>query len=182
MLSSEEARQIFDNAEQIYSAAAVSETVQKMAVDITETLSEQCPLVLSVMGGAVVFTGQLLPLLEFPLNFDYLHVSRYNDKLKGGRVNWKVEPHTNVKDRVVLVLDDILDEGITLLNIKDELKLMGARSIVTVVLFDKKINIKKSTRADFVGLAVPNKYVYGFGLDFKDRGRNLPNLYSFNEK
>ena len=59
---------------------------------------------------------------------------------------------------------------------------MGARSIVTVVLFDKKINIKKSTRADFVGLAVPNKYVYGFGLDFKDRGRNLPNLYSFNEK
>jgi len=79
-------------------------------------------------------------------------------------------------------MDDILDEGITLLNIKDELKLMGARSIVTAVLFDKKINKKKSTGADFVGLAVPNKYVYGFGLDFKGSGRNLPNLYSFNEK
>ena len=79
-------------------------------------------------------------------------------------------------------MDDILDEGITLLNINDELKLLGARSIVTAVLFDKKINKKKSMRADFVGLEVPNKYVYGFGLDFKGRGRNLPNLYSFNEK
>ena len=114
MLTSEEAGQILDSAEQIYSAAVVSETVQRMAADITASLSGQYPLVLSVMGGAVVFTGQLLPLLEFPLSFDYLHVSRYNDKTKGGEVDWKVVPHTSVKDRVVLVLDDILDEGITL--------------------------------------------------------------------
>ena len=80
------------------------------------------------------------------------------------------------------IIHNIENEIITNIDIKNEFKSIGARSIVTAVLFDKKINKEKSTRADFVGLEVPNNYVYGFGLDFKDGGRNLPNLYSFNEK
>ena len=181
MLSSEEAGQILDNAEQIYSAAAVSETVQKMAVDITDTLSEQYPLVLSVMGGAVVFTGQLLPLLEFPLSFDYLHVSRYNDKLKGGRVNWKVAPHTNVKDRVVLVLDDILDEGITLASIRERVMESGAKAFYSAVFANKDISKSKPIAADFVGVTLPDRYVFGFGMDIYGSWRNLPAIYAVKE-
>ena len=87
MLSSEEAKQILSTAEQIIPADVVSGIVKRMAQDITAALSDQYPLILSVMGGAVVFTGQLLPLLEFPLNFDYLHVSRYNND-DSGRGNY----------------------------------------------------------------------------------------------
>ena len=93
MLSYEEARATLAAAEQIISADVVSQIVKRMAKEITAELSHQYPLVLSVMGGAVVFTGQLLPLLEFPLTFDYLHVGRYNNELRGGEITWKVSPH-----------------------------------------------------------------------------------------
>ena len=79
MLSAEQAQRILNTAEQICSAAVVSEAVKRMAADITIAMSDQYPLVLSVMGGAVIFTGQLLPLLKFPLDFDYVHVSRYGN-------------------------------------------------------------------------------------------------------
>ena len=153
MLSSEEAGQILDNAEQIYSAADVSETVQKMALDITDTLSEQYPL----------------------------HVSRYNDKIKGGKVNWKVAPHTNVKDRVVLVLDDILDEGITLASIRERIMESGAKAFYSAVFANKDISKSKPITADFVGVTLPDRYVFGFGMDIYGSWRNLPAIYAVRE-
>lgn len=178
MLSSKEAEQILDTAELIYSAAVVSETVQRMAMDITDTLSGKCPLVLSVMGGAVVFTGQLLPLLRFPLNFDYLHVSRYNNKTRGEEVDWKVVPHTDIQDRVVLVLDDILDEGITLASIRERIMSSGAKAFYSAVFANKNIGKSKPISADFVGVTLPDRYVFGFGMDIYGSWRNLPAIYA----
>ncbi|TFH12518.1 MAG: hypoxanthine-guanine phosphoribosyltransferase [Nitrosomonadales bacterium] len=178
MLSSKEAEQILDTAELIYSAAVVSETVQRMAMDITDTLSGKCPLVLSVMGGAVVFTGQLLPLLRFPLNFDYLHVSRYNNKTRGDEVDWKVVPHTDIQDRVVLVLDDILDEGITLASIRERIMSSGAKAFYCAVFANKDIGKSKPISADFVGVTLPDRYVFGFGMDIYGSWRNLPAIYA----
>ena len=178
MLSSKEAGHILDTAEQIYSAAVVSETVKRMAADITVTLSEKYPLVLSVMGGAVVFTGQLLPLLKFPLNFDYLHVSRYNNKIQGEKVDWRVEPHANVEGRVVLVLDDILDKGITMASIRERIMGNGAKAFYSAVFADKDISKSKPIRADFVGVTLPDRYVFGFGMDIYGSWRNLPAIYA----
>jgi len=178
MLSSKEAGQILDTAEQIYSAEVVLETVKRMAADITVALSEKYPLVLSVMGGAVVFTGQLLPLLKFPLNFDYLHVSRYNNKTRGEKIDWKVAPHANVQDRVVLVLDDILDEGITLAAIRERIMDNGAKAFYSAVFADKDISKPKPIRADFVGVILPDRYVFGFGMDIHGSWRNLPAIYA----
>ena len=181
MLSSEEAKKIFGTAEQIFSADVVSQTVKRMAVDITTLLSHQYPLVLSIMGGAVVFTGQLLPLLEFPLNFDYLHVSRYDNKTHGGKINWKVSPRENVQNRVVLVLDDILDEGITLAAIRERVMNQGAAAFYSAVFADKDIGRSKPIRADFVGVVVPDRYVFGFGMDVRGVWRNLPAIYAVKE-
>lgn len=178
MLTSEEAGRILDTAEQIYSAAVVSETVKRMAAEITDILSGQHPLVLSVMGGAVVFTGQLLPLLKFPLSFDYLHVSRYHNKTFGGEVDWKVVPHTSVKDRTVLVLDDILDEGITLSSVRERILEKGAKTFYSAVFADKEISKSKPIKADFVGVTVPDRYVFGFGMDIYGSWRNLPAIYA----
>ena len=101
-----------------------------MAHAIRAATSEEFPLVLSVMGGAAVFTGMLLPHLDFPLEFDYIHLTRYRNTTKGGdKMQWRVAPAESVKDRVVLVLDDILDEGETMAAIRDRIMADGREAI-----------------------------------------------------
>jgi hypoxanthine phosphoribosyltransferase len=178
MLSRDEAWKILETAELVYSAARVSDALQRMAKGITEKLSETHPLVLSVMGGAVVFSGHLLPLLHFPLDFDCLYVTRYGDKTQGEEIRWRVKPGENVAGRVVLVLDDILDEGHTLAAVRDWLLEHRASAFYTAVLADKMIGREKPVRADFVGVTVPNRYVFGFGMDVRGAWRNLPAIYA----
>lgn len=181
MLPASEALHILDTAEEIHSAVVVSEAVKRVARDIDRALAGACPLVLSVMGGAVVFTGQLLPLLTFPLDFDYIHVSRYREDTTGGTIDWKVAPRQNVNGRVVLVVDDILDEGQTLAAVRDRVLEHGAQAFYSAVFADKLIGRPKPIRADFVGLTVPNRYVFGFGMDVRGVWRNLPAIYALKE-
>jgi hypoxanthine phosphoribosyltransferase len=130
------------------------------------------------MGGAVVFTGQLLPLLRFPLEFDYIHVTRYRGATQGGTIQWKVEPGKLLAGRAVLVLDDILDEGHTMAAIRDRILAAGATQFYSAVLADKAIGRDKPIRADFVGVSVPDRYVFGFGMDVEGAWRNLPAIYA----
>jgi hypoxanthine phosphoribosyltransferase len=133
------------------------------------------------MGGAVVFAGQLLPKLVFPLDFDYVQASRYGDAIRGGQIMWKVPPPANVKGRVVLVLDDILDEGITLAEIRRCVMELGAAECYSAVFVNKLIGRSKPVQADFVGLEVPDRYVFGFGMDVRGAWRNLPAIYALKE-
>ncbi|QEL56633.1 hypoxanthine-guanine phosphoribosyltransferase [Chromobacterium paludis] len=173
-----EARGLINSSDVLFSAEEVSAAVDRMAVEITEKLGEEYPLVLSVMGGAVVFTGQLLPRLAFPLDFDYVHVSRYGDKTHGGELVWKQAPKEDVRDRVVLVLDDILDEGHTMAAIRDKVMAMGAKAFYSGVFANKLISKEKPMQADFVGLDVPDRYVFGYGMDVRGAWRNLPAIYA----
>lgn len=165
-------------AEQICSAASVSAAVTRLAGEITAELGNKQPLVLCVMGGAVVFTGQLLPQLNFPLDFDYLHVSRYSNTTRGGELEWKVMPYENVTGRTVLVLDDILDEGHTLAAIRDKVLELGAAAFYGAVFAEKETGRPKPIAADFIGIKVPDRYVFGFGMDVRGAWRNLPAVYA----
>ncbi|MHB9117045.1 MAG: hypoxanthine-guanine phosphoribosyltransferase [Burkholderiales bacterium] len=178
MFSSSEAWSVLDSAEEVCSAPEVEQALGRVASEITNSLGDAYPLILSVMGGAVIFTGKLLPLLRFPLDFDYIHASRYGNATQGTALEWKVMPKENVKDRVVLVLDDILDEGHTLAAIREKVMGMGARSFHCAVFADKKIASAKPIQADFVGLSLPDRYVFGFGMDVKGAWRNLPAIYA----
>ncbi len=178
MLPPDEARRILETAERVCSAAEVSGAVQRIAAEIRERLSAANPLVLSVMGGAVVFTGQLLPLLDFPLDFDYIHVSRYHGDTSGGAIHWTVRPNSRVRGRAVLVLDDILDQGETLAEIRKRVMEMGAKSFYSAVFADKDLGRDKPIRPDFVGVTVPDRYVFGFGMDVRGGWRNLPEIYA----
>ncbi len=173
--------QILEAAELIHSAAAVDAAIERVAAEIAAKLKDQYPLVLSVMGGAVVFTGRILPLLDFPLDFDYIHASRYAADVSGGPVDWKVEPKGNVSGRVVLVLDDILDIGDTMLAIRQRILGLGAEAFYSAVLTDKKKDQAKPIYADFVGLSLPDRYVFGCGMDAHGIWRNLPAIYALNE-
>jgi len=174
--------QILESAELIHGAAAVDGAIARVAAQISAALRDQFPLVLSVMGGAVVFTGRILPLLDFPLDFDYIHASRYGGTTSGGAVDWKVEPKGNVAGRVVLVLDDILDIGDTMLAIRERVLRLGARAFYCAVLTDKQKGVAKPIRADFVGLELPDRYVFGCGMDAHGIWRNLPAIYALREE
>lgn len=177
-----EAQQLLDNAECVASADTVQTVLDRLGEEIARVLAEDFPLVLAVMGGAVVFAGQLLPRLGFPLEFDYLHVTRYRGKTSGGEVEWRVLPGQNVVGRSVLVLDDILDEGETLAAIRDKLLHMGAARVWSAVLTNKDNGLDKPVRADFVGLDVPDRYVFGCGMDAYGLWRNLPAIYALKDK
>jgi hypoxanthine phosphoribosyltransferase len=181
MLDNRQARALLEAAELIRSEAEVQAAVRRVAQAINMALSDQHPLVLSVMGGAVVFTGQLLPLLDFPLDFDYLHVSRYGNDKQGGELHWKVAPRENVAGRVVLVLDDILDEGETLNAIRQRVMELGATRFYSAVFADKMNGKDKPIRADFVGMELPDRFVFGFGMDIHGAWRNLPAIYAVKE-
>lgn len=181
MLSNSEARKTLAEAELIRSVDEVQAAVGRVAEAINATLADQHPLVLSVMGGAVVFTGQLLPMLDFPLDFDYLHVSRYGNDKQGGALHWKVAPRENVKGKVVLVVDDILDEGETLHAIRQRVMELGASSFYSAVFADKAKGKSKPIKADFVGMELPDRFVFGYGMDIHGAWRNLPAIYAVRE-
>lgn len=181
MLTNGQAASILKEAELIVSAEQVQSAVRRVAGEINATLADRHPLVLSVMGGAVVFTGQLLPMLDFPLDFDYLHVSRYGNEQHGGKLHWKVAPRENVKGKVVLVIDDILDEGETLHAIRERVLELGASEFYSAVFADKANGKAKPIRADFTGLELPDRFVFGFGMDIHGAWRNLPAIYAVKE-
>lgn len=182
MLSNSEAREVLRQAELICSADQVQAAVARVAQQVNAQFADTHPLVLSVMGGAVVFTGQLLPQLDFPLDFDYVHVSRYGNEKQGGKLHWKVEPRENVAGRVVLVVDDILDEGETLAAIRQRVLQLGAAKFYSAVFADKQTGKPKAMRADFTGLELPDRFVFGYGMDIHGAWRNLPAIYAMREE
>ena len=171
-------REVLKRAEVICDEATVARAVNDLAEGMTSVLQMAYPLVLSVMGGAVVFTGQLLPKLKFPLDFDYVHATRYHNQTSGGEVVWRHLPQDAVCGRTVLILDDILDEGHTLAAIKDRVLSLGAKQCYAGVLADKENGLDKPIQADFVGLTLPNRYVFGYGMDIHGAWRNLPAIYA----
>ncbi len=181
MLSSQQARDILQQADLLCTAEEVQAAVARVAREINSAMAGAHPLVLSVMGGAVVFTGQLLPLLDFPLDFDYVHVSRYGSKQQGGALHWKVEPRETVAGRAVLVVDDILDEGETLDAVKRRVMDQGATGFYCAVFADKLNGKNKPIQADFVGMELPDRFVFGFGMDIHGAWRNLPAIYAVKE-
>src|SRR3989338_4640777 len=176
--SIKQVREVLRDADLICSAEQVQAALQRVAQQINAALADKHQLVLSVMDGAVVFSGQLLPLLDFPLDFDYVHVSRYGDARHGGKMCWKVEPHENVRGRVVLVLDDILDEGYTLEALRRRVMELGASKFYSAVFADKRHGRAKPIHADFVGMELPDRFVFGYGMDIEGAWRNLPAVYA----
>jgi len=169
------------NSDQIASAEQVDAAVRRVAGEIEAKLGGSYPLVVAVMGGAVVFAGQLLPMLRFPLDFDYVHASRYGATTRGAGLEWRVSPPNLAKGRVVLVVDDILDHGETMAAIRARLLELGAEAVHCAVLVDKVIDRKKPIRADFVGLSIPDRFVFGCGMDAKGYWRNLPEIRAMKE-
>jgi hypoxanthine phosphoribosyltransferase len=176
-------RHIYQNAECLFTQDQVNAAIARMADEICGELQLRNPLVLCVMNGGVVLMGKLLPRLDFMLQVDYLHASRYRGQTEGDVLHWMRKPEIAVRDRTVLLVDDILDIGTTLAEVIRWCKSEGARDVYTAVLTEKLHDRRNppDLKADFVGLPLPDRYVFGYGMDYKDYLRNAPGIFAVNE-
>lgn len=171
-------QQLLELAQLIHPSEAVEKAITRLSIEVTEALADTCPIIVCVMGGGIVFAGQLLTQLKFALEIDYVHASRYQNKTVGKTLIWQALPKLDLTNRTVLLVDDILDEGITLLAIQEKCMELGAKNVFSAVLVEKKLNHIKPIEADFVGLEVPDQYVFGYGMDAYGWWRNLSAIYA----
>ena len=169
-------QELLTDSEVIYSPQEVSDAIHASALQISQDLQDKSPLVLTVMNGGLYFAGQLLPKLNFPLEQDYVQATRYQGGVEGKEIVWRAEPTDKIEGRVVLLLDDILDEGHTLVAIRDKCLALGALDVKIAVLTEKELSHSKPIKADYVGLTLPNRYVFGCGMDVYGWWRNLPEI------
>lgn len=173
-------RRIRDEAECLADGPTIDAAIGRMALDITNRLSNTDPLVLVVMNGGLILAGRLLPLFDFPLELSWLHATRYGHDCQGGKIEWHAPPNIDMHERTVLVVDDILDVGHTLLAITNRLLEQGASKVLTAVLVDKQHNRKAlpGLKADFTGLEFPDRFLFGSGMDYRGYWRNAVGIYA----
>ncbi len=169
------------DAREVVSAEEVATAVDRCALALTVALAEANPLLVCVMHGALPFTGALLPRLHFPLELTYVHVGRYGDETRGGEtLHWYAHPRASLEGRHVVLVDDILDQGVTLAELKAWALAEGASAVTVVVLVDKAIDGREDRpiQADIAALECEDLFLFGCGMDFKGYWRNLPAIYA----
>lgn len=176
-----EIKTIQETADLLFSEQEVEAALDKIAGQINHQLAELNPLLLCVINGGIVIAGKLVTRLTFPLTIDSINASRYQNQTTGGNLEWILKPSTPLKDRTILIVDDILDEGITLATIHDYCLEQGATAVYSAVLLDKILGHNKPISADFIGLEVENRYLFGYGMDYKGYLRNVPGIYACKE-
>jgi len=174
----EELEQVQSRAELLFDGQAVEAALDDMAAAINRQLAGTNPLVLCVINGGIVVAGKLLTRLDMLLNLDSINASRYQNHTNGGEIAWLSVPTTPLSGRTVLIVDDVLDAGITLAAIRDYCTAQGAAAVYSAVLIDKRLSGAKPIAADFVGLQVPDRYLYGYGMDYKGYLRNAAGIFA----
>ncbi len=177
-MNMDQAQQAFDSAERIYTPEQIEQAVDRMAVKITTDLADRNPILICVMNGGLVPTAMLMTRLGFPLRVDYLHASRYRGRTFGTELDWKKYHELPLRDESLLVVDDILDEGYTLEAVVAYCRAQGAADVRCAVLVQKLHERGVDFEADYVGLDVPDRYVFGYGMDYKGYWRNAPGIYA----
>lgn len=180
-ITARQASVVLERADCLHTATATEAALDRMAVDITRHLAAVDPILVCIMTGGVVPFGRLLPRLSFPLQVDFVHATRYRGNLKGGELHWRTGPALDPRGRTVLLVDDILDEGTTLAAIEAHYRDAGAAQVLKAVLAIKDRARARDVAIDFAGVRVPNRYVFGYGMDYKGYLRNAPGIYAERE-
>lgn len=179
----ERALEVHNEAEMLFDGATVEQGIETLAQVVADEYQDSNPLVLCVMNGGLYLTGQLLRHWQFPLTLDYVHATRYRLKTLGRDVLWKAYPQNSLRNRAVIIVDDIFDQGYTLEEVRSYCLNQGASSCKSVFLIRKQRDCKRAdVKPDFVGLECGDRYVYGAGMDLNGHFRNLSAIYSLPEK
>jgi hypoxanthine phosphoribosyltransferase len=170
-------------SERVHDREVLEAALARMGAALTRELADERALVLTVMNGGLFCAAALTLRVRADIEFDYVHATRYGDATVGTEIHWRHRPTTPLAGRVVLLIDDILDEGYTLKALRDYCLAEGARRVLVAVLCVKRHHRRvPGIAADFFGVEVPDRYVFGYGLDCAGRGRNLPAIYALREE
>ncbi len=181
-LSRNKILQVRENADEVISEQNINQAIDKVANQIEKKINNEVPVFLCVMKGGLMFTAALMQRIKAPLVLDYVHVDRYRNKTQGSSIHWHKEPDTNLKGRLVIIIDDILDEGYTLQELIAYCHAKGAKNVLSAVLLKKKLaNKPVDIEPDFQGMEVVDRYVFGWGMDYKGYLRNQSSIYVINE-
>ncbi len=174
-----ELQQLLQQAELIFETATIEAAIDKLAQRLNKRLGESTPLVLCVMQGGLMFTGRMMPLLPLDAEFDYIHATRYDNTIRGDALEWLAYPKQKLENRTVLILDDILDEGLTLAAIERYCRECGAKEVISAVLLQKRHErLAPGMRCEFIALEVDDRYVFGYGMDYRGKMRHLDKIYA----
>ena len=175
----EEALAVMQAADCIHDQAAVEQALDDMAAAITADLADKNPLVITVMNGGMLPASLLLTRLPFPLKIDYLQATRYGEeRTTGNELVWQRSPGQSLAGRHVLIVDDILDEGYTLDAIIRYCEAQQPLRVYSAVLAQKDHDRGIRPAISYVGLTVPDRYVFGCGMDYKGYWRNRLAIYA----
>jgi hypoxanthine phosphoribosyltransferase len=178
-MDTEQILAVRDSADELCSPAQVAQALDQMAADIATRVADQDPLLLCVMTGGLVVAGELFTRFDFPVQLDYLHATRYQGTQGTSELKWITPPSQPLAGRTLLVVDDILDEGLTLAAILRYCRDQQARAVYSAVLVEKDHDRKHpDVQPDFVGLQVEDRYVFGCGMDYHGYWRNLKGIYA----
>ena len=156
--------------------------ITDMGRHIDVALDGERAVFLTVMNGALMFGGQLALAIRTDLEFDYVHATRYRGATSGSDLHWLREPTVSMRGRTVLLVDDILDEGHTLKAVRDDCLRRGAQRVLVTTLCSKRHDRRvDGIQSDFNGVELPDRYVFGYGMDYYEQGRNLPAIYALKE-
>lgn len=178
----QDAAQVMRHAKCLHDRAAVEAALDRMAEGIANDMAGGDVLAICVMNGGLVTAGLLLPRLDFQLRVDYMHASRYRERTSGDQLHWKVEPSEPLAGRDVLIIDDILDEGYTLEAIIRFCRQQAPASVRAAVLVEKIHRRGVRPPVDYIGLSVPDRYVFGFGMDYRGYWRNAAGIYAVGDQ
>ncbi|MGB8633975.1 MAG: hypoxanthine-guanine phosphoribosyltransferase [Rhodanobacteraceae bacterium] len=162
----------------LYTQSTLDACIKRMGVEIDAALAGQGAIFITVMNGALVFAGHLAIAIDSPLEFDYVHATRYHSGTEGKQLEWLRRPAVDMQGRNVILVDDILDEGHTLKAVREACIEAGAERVLVAALCVKRLVRRGAAiEADFQGVEVPDAYVFGFGMDYHEQGRNLPDIH-----
>lgn len=166
----------------LFTREALDVQIARMGREIDTALDGERPVFLTVMHGALVFAGQLALAIRTDLEFDYVHATRYRGETSGADLHWLRRPEVPLHGRTVLLVDDILDEGHTLKAVRDACIEMGAKRVLLAVLCSKLHDRRAhGIEADFNGVDLPDRYVFGYGMDYHEQARNLPAIHALKD-
>ncbi len=163
----------------LHERAELEAVIQAMGQRIDAALDGERAIFLTVMNGALIFAGHLALAIRTDLEFDYVHATRYRGATSGKELRWLREPMVPMEGRVVLLVDDILDEGNTLKEVRDDCYRRGAKKVYIASLCTKQHDrLIEGITSDFNGIVLPDRFVFGYGMDYYEQGRNLAGIYA----
>jgi len=166
----------------LFTRDEITATVKKLAAEIRQDYQDKHPILIGVLKGSFVFMADLIRLLDFPLEVEFVRLSSYGGGKSPGKIKLVQDVQSKIEGRHVLVIEDIIDTGLTTTFVLEHLGKKKPASLKLCTLTDKPSRREVTVNIDYLGLTVPNKFIVGYGIDWNERFRYLPGIYAMEDE